>query len=96
MIQAGRPMAAANNNDLSASLEDYLEAIFNIASQSKIARSKDIAKMLGVSKSSVTGALRALKEKGLANYEPSRGLAKPPPPKSPENTVFLSLSLSTS
>ena len=70
MIQAGRPMAAANNNDLSASLEDYLEAIFNIASQSKIARSKDIAKMLGVSKSSVTGALRALKEKGLANYEP--------------------------
>ena len=63
-------MAAAKNNDLSASLEDYLEAIFNIADESKIARSKDIAKMLGVSKSSVTGALRVLKEKGLANHKP--------------------------
>lgn len=63
-------MAGPKNNDLSASLEDYLEAIFNIAGQSKIARSKDIAKMLCVSKSSVTGALRVLKEKGLANHEP--------------------------
>ena len=63
-------MAEDKNNDLSASLEDYLEAIFNIAGQSKIARSKDISKMLGVSKSSVTGALRVLKEKGLANHEP--------------------------
>jgi len=57
-------------DDLSASLEDYLEAIFNIAGQFKIARSKDIAKLLGVSKSSVTGALRVLKKKGLANYKP--------------------------
>jgi DtxR family Mn-dependent transcriptional regulator len=63
-------MTEAKNNDLSASLEDYLEAIFNIAGQSKIARSKDIAKSIGVSKSSVTGALRVLKDKGLANYEP--------------------------
>jgi len=63
-------MVAAKDNNLSASLEDYLEAIFNIAGQSKIARSKDIAKLLGVSKSSVTGALRVLKKKGLANYKP--------------------------
>jgi len=56
--------------NLSASLEDYLEAIFNLAGESDVARSKDIAKLLGVSKSSVTGALRVLKEKGLANYKP--------------------------
>ena len=55
---------------LSASLEDYLEAIFNLSSESNIARSKDIAKRLGVSRSSVTGALRILKKKGLANYKP--------------------------
>jgi DtxR family Mn-dependent transcriptional regulator len=55
---------------LSASLEDYLEAIFNLAGESNIARSKDIAETLGVSKASVTGALRMLKEKGLANYKP--------------------------
>ena len=63
-------MAAAKSEQLSASLEDYLEAIFNLAGESDVARSKDIAKSLNVSKSSVTGALRLLKKKGLANYKP--------------------------
>jgi len=61
---------AAKVNNLSASLEDYLEAIFNLAGESDSARSKDIAKLLGVSRPSVTGALRTLKKKGLANYKP--------------------------
>ncbi len=56
--------------NLSASLEDYLEAIFNLASESNIARSRDIAEVLGVSPASVTGALRILKKRGLANYKP--------------------------
>jgi len=60
----------AENIKLSSSLEDYLEAIFNLAKESNIARSKDIAKSLGVSRASVTGALRVLKDKGLANYKP--------------------------
>jgi DtxR family Mn-dependent transcriptional regulator len=51
-------------------LEDYLEAIFNLTGESNVARSKDIASSLGVSKASVTGALRILKQKGLANYKP--------------------------
>jgi len=55
---------------LSASLEDYLEAIYNLAGGNNIARSKDIAKQLGVSRASVTGALRELKKKGLCNYKP--------------------------
>lgn len=63
-------MAAEKKRNLSASLEDYLEAIFNLTAESKTARSKDIAKSLGVSRASVTGALRLLKEKKLANYEP--------------------------
>ena len=63
-------MVATKKIHLSASLEDYLEAIFNLANESNIARSKDIAKSLGVAKSSVTGALRVLKKKGLANYKP--------------------------
>jgi len=63
-------MPAAKDNSLSASLEDYLEAIFNLAGESNVARSKDIAKLLGVSRASVTGALRVLKEKRLANYKP--------------------------
>ena len=61
---------ATENANLSSSLEDYLEAIFNLSKESNIARSKDIAKSLGVSRASVTGAMRVLKEKGLANYKP--------------------------
>lgn len=63
-------MVTAKSDNLSASLEDYLEAILNLTNESNVARSKDIAKLLGVSRSSVTGALRVLKKKGLANYKP--------------------------
>lgn len=65
-----KKLAAVKNKDLSASLEDYLEAIFNLSKDSSIARSRDIAKALDVSRASVTSALRALKQKGLVNYKP--------------------------
>jgi DtxR family Mn-dependent transcriptional regulator len=55
---------------LSASLEDYLEAIFHIINAKGAARSKDIAKQLAVKGPSVTGALRLLADKGLVNYAP--------------------------
>jgi len=63
-------MATVRENDLSASMEDYLEVIYNLAAESNVARSKDIAESLKVSRASVTGALRVLKDKGLANYKP--------------------------
>lgn len=55
---------------LSASLEDYIEAIAHIVHAKKVARGKEIAKRLKVSRASVTEALRALSKKGLVNYEP--------------------------
>lgn len=55
---------------LSSSLEDYLEAIFNLSSEQSVARSKDIAQALNVSRASVTGALKTLSEKALINYKP--------------------------
>jgi len=58
------------NEPLSASLEDYMEAIFHIETEKRAARAKDIADKLNVSSSSVTGALRQLSEKGLVNYAP--------------------------
>ncbi|RLF31510.1 MAG: DtxR family transcriptional regulator [Thermoplasmata archaeon] len=57
-------------NTLTASLEDYLEAIFHIIAEKQAVRPKDIAKRLRVSNSSVTGALRSLADKGLINYAP--------------------------
>ena len=55
---------------LSANMEDYLEAIFHISEEKQAARAKDIADRVQVNKSSVTGALRSLSEKGLVNYAP--------------------------
>jgi DtxR family transcriptional regulator, Mn-dependent transcriptional regulator len=56
--------------DLSASLEDYIEAIYHIIETKGVARSKEIATRLGVSRASVTEALRALSKKELINYAP--------------------------
>jgi DtxR family transcriptional regulator, Mn-dependent transcriptional regulator len=55
---------------LSASLEDYIEAIYHITTEKQVARGKDIAARLDVSGASVTEALRALSKKGLVNYAP--------------------------
>ena len=60
----------SKKHNLSASMEDYLEAIFNLSSSGGVVRSKDIAEVLSVSQSSVTGALRSLSDKGLINYKP--------------------------
>lgn len=60
----------SKHEELSASLEDYLEAIFHIIAEKQAVRGKDIAKRLNVNNSSVTGALRVLAEKGFINYAP--------------------------
>lgn len=59
-----------DNSTLTSSQEDYLEAIYQIAESKQFARSKEIAERLGVKSSSVTGALRALADRGLINYVP--------------------------
>lgn len=56
--------------ELSASLEDYIEALYHIVKVKQAARAKDIVNQLKVSAASVTGALRALSEKGLIRYAP--------------------------
>jgi DtxR family transcriptional regulator, Mn-dependent transcriptional regulator len=55
---------------LSASMEDYLQAIYHIQIEKQAARTKDIALRMKVNNSSVTGALRSLSEKGFLNYAP--------------------------
>lgn len=60
----------SSTDTLSASLEDYLEAIYHTVAEKQVARSKDIAARLNVHGSSVTGALKALKERGLIHYAP--------------------------
>lgn len=58
------------NKKITASQEDYLEAIYHISEEKMAARAKDIAAALNVRASSVTGALKALSALGLVNYAP--------------------------
>jgi len=61
---------AGQTEELSASLEDYIKTIASIAAEKQIARAKDISTRMEVNMSSVTGALRALADRGLVNYAP--------------------------
>jgi DtxR family Mn-dependent transcriptional regulator len=60
----------AKNDGISASMEDYVEAIFLIVGEKKAVRAKDIADRLGVKRPSVTNALQALAREGLVIHSP--------------------------
>jgi DtxR family Mn-dependent transcriptional regulator len=64
--QAGsEPIVLLDDRALSASLEDYLEAILRLERGSRVARVSEIAESLHVSRPSVTGALKGLTARGL-------------------------------
>ena len=58
------------NKQLSDHQEMYIKVIYNLTQEHKVARVKDIAETLGVTKSSVSGALKSLSEKELILYDP--------------------------
>ena len=53
---------------LTASLEDYLEVIYNHRNLGKKIKPVDISKELNISRASVSEALQKLSHKGLINY----------------------------
>ncbi|MDD3150599.1 MAG: metal-dependent transcriptional regulator [Candidatus Gastranaerophilales bacterium] len=61
--------------DLSESLENYLEVIYNLSTPNKSARAVDIAKKLNVGKSSVTDAIKILAVKKLVKHAPYSGIS---------------------
>ena len=54
---------------LSANMEDYLEAIYNVVQKNGAALPRDIGNILDVGRSSVSGALKTLRSKGLIRHE---------------------------
>lgn len=52
------------------SAEDYLEAILRLSKKNSAVRSVDIAALLGVSKPSVSHAMKLLKEEGYIAMDP--------------------------
>jgi DtxR family Mn-dependent transcriptional regulator len=55
---------------ITSHLEDYLETILFIAEETGEAHASQVAEKMGVTRASVTGALRALAERGLIVYQP--------------------------
>lgn len=53
---------------ITASLEDYLEAIYEIIEEKQGVKAVEVAKRLNVKRSSVTEALKNLADKKLVNY----------------------------
>ena len=53
---------------ISASLEDYLEAIYLIIEEKQAVKAVEVARFLNVGRSSVTEALKNLATKGLINH----------------------------
>jgi len=51
-------------------MEDYLEAIYHLETERRIARVRDIARRLDVKMSSVSSALKSLSSRGLIRYDP--------------------------
>jgi len=57
-----------NTVKITASLEDYLEAIYEIIEEKQGVKAVEISKRLNVKRSSVTEALKNLADKNLINY----------------------------
>ncbi len=57
-------------SSITDSLGRYILAIYELSSENRVARSKDIADLVGVSRPSVTGALQKLDKAGFIQYEP--------------------------
>jgi DtxR family transcriptional regulator, Mn-dependent transcriptional regulator len=55
---------------LTSAMEDYLEAIYHLEQERRIARVRDIANRLNVKMSSVSSALKTLDARGLIRYDP--------------------------
>ncbi|HDZ23993.1 MAG: metal-dependent transcriptional regulator [Deltaproteobacteria bacterium] len=62
-------MNSGQNKPLTSTMENYLEAIFNLNKEKSAVRVKDIARRLGVKMPTVTNMLKTLNERGLIEYE---------------------------
>ena len=58
-----------NDQHLTSTQEDYLEAILELTEKRVVARNMELSSKLGVRRATVTRALKLLTQKGLVNHE---------------------------
>jgi len=66
--------AAIAREPLTASVEDYLKAIYNLSPEGRPASTSDIAHRLDLSAPSVSGMVKRLSEQGLLEHVPYKGV----------------------
>jgi DtxR family transcriptional regulator, Mn-dependent transcriptional regulator len=66
--------AAATQEPLTRSVEDYLKAIYHLSLKGAPAGTSDIAHQLDLSPPSVSGMIKRLAEQGLLEHEPYKGV----------------------
>jgi DtxR family Mn-dependent transcriptional regulator len=68
------PPDPASLPDLTAPVEDYLKAVYELERRGASAANTDLAHRLGVAPASVTGMVRRLAEQGLLTYARYKGV----------------------
>ena len=63
---------------MSTSTEEYLEALYTLTQDGKVATTSDISKSLKIAPASVSEMLRKLADNGYANYSPYQGVTLTP------------------
>jgi DtxR family Mn-dependent transcriptional regulator len=58
-----------SSKPLTSVMEDYLEAIFDLDSEKRVVRVKDIARRMDVKMPTVSSMLKTLNDRGMVNYE---------------------------
>ena len=64
-----RAVTSTSEDNLTPTMEDYLEAIYTLSQEKRVVRVKDIANKLGVKMPTVTSMLKTLCDKGMIDHE---------------------------
>ena len=62
------------SQSVSPTIEEYLEQIYRLEKEHGVARTKHLAKMVGVSLGTVTNTVKVLERKNLVTHEPYKGV----------------------
>jgi DtxR family transcriptional regulator, Mn-dependent transcriptional regulator len=73
-LPARKTSRAASAPELTAPVEDYLKAIYEIAQRDGVASTNEVAAALDVAAASVTGMIRRLATQGYLHHVPYRGV----------------------
>ncbi|MEP6762745.1 MAG: metal-dependent transcriptional regulator [Gemmatimonadaceae bacterium] len=73
-----RQSKSIDADGLTGPVEDYLKAIYELATRDGVAATSDVAHALGVAPASVTGMIRRLAAQGLLDYVRYRGVQLTP------------------